>query len=196
MPALFVIAGPPGVGKTTNAKDYIPDGVEIIDDDVIVQHCRERGELNPEQRREEITWNLIHRAIDDNLDFALHLNLGTDAQYKLLDKVHSYCRHYDIRLILFYTPQERLCLIRASVRVQEGGHEVKPMDIEYMYQMTLPLLQQKIGLFAYERFINVTYNSVRVVYEGNYPDQHDFVEAELPKWVTKYFPKITHTREH
>jgi hypothetical protein len=31
---IYIIAGPPGIGKSSSSFDYIPDGISIIDQDL------------------------------------------------------------------------------------------------------------------------------------------------------------------
>ena len=40
---IYLIAGPPGIGKSTNATEYIPAGVPIIDQDLAGYQYKKRG---------------------------------------------------------------------------------------------------------------------------------------------------------
>ena len=60
-----------------------------------------------------------------------------------------------------------------------------------MYQNTLTLLRQNIGLIAHVQFIDVTYNRIELVYSGYYPaNVCEFVTLARPQWVVDRFPEI------
>ncbi len=40
---IYVIAGPPGIGKSTNGRAFIPAGVPIIDHDLAAYQYKKRG---------------------------------------------------------------------------------------------------------------------------------------------------------
>jgi predicted ABC-type ATPase len=43
MPALYVIAGPNGIGKTTSSYDLVPSNTPIINSDEIAKEVRRAG---------------------------------------------------------------------------------------------------------------------------------------------------------
>jgi adenylate kinase family enzyme len=46
MPQLFIIAGPPGIGKSTNGKKFISTNIGILNHDALFIHYRAKGELD------------------------------------------------------------------------------------------------------------------------------------------------------
>lgn len=190
MPILYIIAGPPGVGKSTYGRDFVPYPVNVLNHDQIEFGYKEANVPNYQQLANQEMWRLIYESISQDIDFGIELNLGTDDQYGLLRKTHSFCPHYDIHVILLYTSLSQLCLLRASSRADEGGHYVEPAMIDHMYWQTLNLLKQNSSMISYLTLIDVTYNSIELVYAGSYPNHHDYINHTLPMWVMKNFPKI------
>ena len=46
MPQLFIIAGLPGIGKSTNVKKFISTNIDILNHDALFIHYRAKGELD------------------------------------------------------------------------------------------------------------------------------------------------------
>ncbi|WP_291038151.1 hypothetical protein [Dyadobacter sp. 50-39] len=66
-------------------------------------------------------------------DFALELNLGYLSHYDYLRSLAVSRSDVNVHLILFFTDNVELCLLRAKVRHQSGGHLVEPHVIQSMY---------------------------------------------------------------
>lgn len=98
---IYVIAGPPGVGKSTNSKSMIPAGVPIIDQDLAAYQYKKQGfadyqdiaSLSSNQRTREFLFN--------KEDFGLELNLGFASHYAYLRSIATFDRENHIALIPF-----------------------------------------------------------------------------------------------
>ncbi|MBB3837275.1 putative ABC-type ATPase [Runella defluvii] len=190
-PILYIIAGPPGIGKSTNGQFFIPYQIKVLNHDEIEAEFKKMGILNYEERANQRIWELIHDNIALNTGFGIELNLGTNNQYGLLKRIHGYCPHYEIHVLLFFTDFYQICLNRAAIRANSGGHEVEPAVIRDMCYNTIGLLRKNIAQFKHITLINVTYNSLELVYSGYYPNQvHEFSHHILPNWIVKNFPEI------
>ncbi len=131
-PTLYIIAGPPGIGKSTNAQIFIPNQVNILNHDGIETEYKKMGILEYEEQANQKMWSLIQANIALNIDFGIELNLGYASHYGGLKKIHGLCEHYEIYVILFFTDSESLCLNRAAQRGRSGGHRVEPTVVEDM----------------------------------------------------------------
>ena len=190
-PILYVVAGPPGVGKSTYAKIFIPDSVSVLNHDEIKAEFEKMNMKDYSKQAEQKMWSLIQENSTLGIDFGVELNLGFENHYLGLKKIHGYCSHYEIHLLLFFTDIYNLCFDRAIRRATAGGHEVEPAAIADMLQDTIRLLRKNIGMFRHVTFINVTYNTEELVYSGYYPTQtHEFVQYPLPIWVVQNFPEL------
>lgn len=188
---LYLIAGPPGVGKSTIGQMFVPSHVNVLNHDDIETEYKKMGIDVYEELANQKMWEQIHGNIALGIDFGIELNLGSENQYGLLKKIHGYCKHYQIYVLLFFTDIYQLCVDRAQMRAKSGGHKVEGNVIKYMYDNTIQLLKTNINMFSHTTFINITYNSFELVYSGYYPiHNHEFVQMPLPTWILENFPEI------
>lgn len=100
----------------------------------------------------------------------MELNLGYASHYNYLKGLAASRRDVKVHLILFFTDHVELCLLRAKVRHQNGGHLVEPKVIQTMYRDTIPLFKKHSNLFTSVSFISVTDTDVEEVTSNNTPD--------------------------
>lgn len=191
MPILYIIAGPPGVGKSTNSEEMVPPSIQVLNHDKLNAEYKYRQVADYEERANLRANAFIKEKLLQKSNFGVELNLGSDSHYDFLRWVKTFHPHYHIHVILFFTNDLQLCLDRAFLREQAGGHSVEPVVIRRMYQNTLGLLRQNISLIAHLQLIDVTYNRTELVYSGYYPAKiSEFVHFNLPQWLTDHFPEI------
>ncbi|PQA56752.1 hypothetical protein [Siphonobacter curvatus] len=73
---IYVIAGPPGVGKSTNAVNFIPEHVPIIDQDLAGYQYKKQGFSDYKDLASVSANQKIRSQLFASEDFALELNLG------------------------------------------------------------------------------------------------------------------------
>jgi predicted ABC-type ATPase len=167
---IYIIAGPPGIGKSTSSFKYIPENIDVIDHDLAGYQYKKEGfadykELGMMAGNQQIRSNLIH-----NEDFALELNLGFQSHYDYLKSIAQFDSNNKICLILFFTNTLELCFRRAALRYEFGGHLVSREIIEEMYEQTIPLLKEYIKLFHSLSFLDVTNDNITKVTLDSLPD--------------------------
>jgi predicted ABC-type ATPase len=167
---IYIIAGPPGIGKSSSGSRYTPKNTEIIDYDLAAYQYKKNGfvdykELGIMSGNQQIRSNLFAKE-----SFALELNLGFESHYDYLKSMANFDPSNNVHLILFFTDSLDLCLKRASIRYESGGHLVKPEIVKEMYDNTIPLLKENISLFKSMIFINNTNMIVRKVKINNPPN--------------------------
>lgn len=148
MATVYIIAGPPGIGKSTSGRDFIPEGMDILDADLIIHRYRQEGLSDYWEVGNRVYEYLLHRALVSRKDFALELNLGFQSHYDHLIKVKSYSLSNRIEVVLFHTDDLQLCLDRARIRHENGLHLVEPETVREMYRNTIPLLKKNMGLVS------------------------------------------------
>jgi predicted ABC-type ATPase len=166
---IYIIAGPPGVGKSTVGYRFVPTDVAIIDQDLAAYHYRKDGFADYQHLATLKSNQQIKDFLFSQKDFALELNLGFQSHYNYLKSIASFNPENTVHLILFYTNTVEFCLLRAEIRHKKGGHLVKPEIVREMYEETMPLLKQNLNLFKTFRFIDVSANQITEVTPNNIP---------------------------
>lgn len=153
---IYIIAGPPGIGKSSSSFDYVPNGIPIIDQDLAAYQHRKDGF----QDYQHLATLGVNQKIKDHLfqkkDFVLELNLGFQSHYDYLKSIAFFDSSNHIHLILYFTDSIKLCLLRAGVRHKNGGHLVEPSIIKEMYENTFPLFKENTTLFKTIKFLDVS----------------------------------------
>jgi predicted ABC-type ATPase len=82
--------------------------------------------------------------------------------------------HFDssnhIHLILYFTDNIELCLLRAETRHRNGGHLVEQAIIEEMFENTFSLFKENINLFKTIKFLGVSDISIIEVTSNHIPN--------------------------
>ena len=167
---IYLIAGPPGIGKSTYGRELIPNHVPIVDHDLAAYQYKKKGVADYSELASLKANQFIDFCIKNGDDFALELNLGYQSHYDYVGGLAVARRNILIHLILFFTDHVELCLLRAKVRHQSGGHLVEPDVIRTMYRDTIPLFKKHRRLFASVSLISATDLEIEEVTESNIPD--------------------------
>ena len=162
MATIYVIAGPPGVGKSTSGRDFIPKELPVLDADLIAHKYKQEGFSDYKDIGNWRFQDLLRNQLVSGNDFAVELNLGYQNHYDLLKKLKSFNKQNSIEVILFHTTDLDLCLERARVRHENGLHLVEPSIIREMYSNTIPLLIENIELIAVLTAIDVRQNDLAI----------------------------------
>ena len=128
-PALWLIAGPNGVGKTTYALGHIvavSGSVQFVNLDTI---ARGLSPLAPETVRTQaarIASDREKHLIARDESFSLETTLAGRTHLRLI--AFARARGFRINLLYFAVPDVAECLRRIRRRVAEGGHDVPEPD--------------------------------------------------------------------
>lgn len=167
---IYLIAGPPGIGKSSSSFDYVPDGVSIIDQDLAAYQYRKEGFLDYQQLATLGVNQKIKNHLFEQKDFVLELNLGFQSHYDYLKSIAHFDSSNHIHLILYFTDNIELCLLRAETRHRNGGHLVEQAIIEEMFENTFPLFRENISLFKTMKFLDVSDISIIEVTSNHIPN--------------------------
>ncbi|HWZ05084.1 MAG TPA: hypothetical protein VNX40_15815 [Mucilaginibacter sp.] len=141
MSAIHIIAGPPGIGKSTKGFEYIDEDLDILNEDEMRFKYKAKGFADYNEYSIYRVREIIRRKLIRNEDIALELNLGFPHQYEYALAAKKFNNENQLNVILFFTDSLQLCLDRAKIRHESGLHLVKPETITEMYNNTLPLLK-------------------------------------------------------
>jgi predicted ABC-type ATPase len=141
MSAINIIAGPPGIGKSTNGFDYIDEELDILNEDEMRFKYKAKGYADYNEYSIYRVRDIIRRKLIRNEDIALELNLGYPHQYEYALAAKKFSNENLLNVILFFTDSLQLCIDRAKIRYENGLHLVTPETITEMYNNTIPLLK-------------------------------------------------------
>lgn len=147
MSHIYIIAGPPGVGKSTTGDQYIDPDLDILNEDDMRFKYKEKGYADYNEYSIHRVRDIIRKKLIRGEDFALELNLGYPHQYEYTRSIMRFSAENKLNVILFFTDSLQLCKDRAKIRFESGRHLVKPDIVEQMYNNTIPLLKTNFDLF-------------------------------------------------
>jgi predicted ABC-type ATPase len=137
-----IIAGPPGIGKSTNGFDYIDENLDILNEDEMRFRYKASGFADYNEYSVYRVRDIIRRKLIRNEDIALELNLGYPHQYEYALAIKKFSNENKLNIILFFTDSLQLCIDRANIRYKSGLHLVMPETITEMYNNTILLLKK------------------------------------------------------
>ena len=124
------MAGPNGSGKTTFAKEFLPDYakcVRFVNADLIARGLSPFAPQIVAMKAGRLVLEQLHELAIKNLDFAFETTLAGKTYVNYLKEVKR--RGYRIHLFFLWIPSEKLALQRIKDRVAEGGHDVPAEDV-------------------------------------------------------------------
>lgn len=124
-PNVYVIAGPNGSGKTTFAREFLPNQVEckhFINADLIAAGL---SPFSPEAaaiRAGRLMLEEIKRLTQTGEDFSFETTLSGRSYVPLFQRIKA--QGYRLHFYYLWVPNIDLTLLRIRGRVAEGGHDV------------------------------------------------------------------------
>ncbi len=137
-PTCWIIAGPNGAGKTTFALTYLPEVAgcrNFVNADLIAAGM---SPLAPERERVtagRLFLNEIERHIQARHDFGFETTLAGRGYVRLIRRLKATV--WRVELIYLALPGVGMAKLRVAERVADGGHDIKPMDIERRFVRSL-----------------------------------------------------------
>jgi predicted ABC-type ATPase len=133
-PALWLIAGPNGVGKTTYAFRHIRQVSGTVNFVNLDEIARGLSPLQPDVARiraARIALALQDEFIDSRTSFSLETTLSGLTYFNLVRRARE--RGFRVHLQFFSVPAVEISIARVAHRVARGGHDVPEADIRRRY---------------------------------------------------------------
>ena len=183
MSAINIIAGPPGIGKSTKGFEYIDEDLDILNEDEMRFKYKAKGYADYNEYSIHRVRDIIRRKLIRNEDIALELNLGYAHQYEYALAAKKFSNENKLNVILFFTDSLKLCLDRAKIRYQNGLHLVMPETITAMYNNTIPLLKDNFESIDKLSMVNTSpQNDFFTVAEYSKAFKELDVRNQSPSW--------------
>jgi len=186
MSAIYIIAGPPGIGKSTSGDEFIDPELDILNEDEMRFKYKAQGYADYNEYSIHRVRNTIRQKLIRNEDFALELNLGYIHQYQYILSTKNFRHENKLHVILFFTDDINLCLTRAKERYESGRHLVKPEVIREMYANTIPLLKSNFYMID-ELVLLDSNNHGELILVANYEKETNqlIIHDDSPDWFSK-----------
>jgi predicted ABC-type ATPase len=127
---VYIIAGPNGSGKTTFAREFLPDYVNcpnFVNADLIAIGLAPFEPRAAAIKAGKLVLQQIHEYATRGVDFAFETTLSGKAYAALLSKLKK--KGYGLHLFFLWVPSPELAIARIKDRVAEGGHNVPDEDV-------------------------------------------------------------------
>jgi len=127
---VYIIAGPNGSGKTTFARQFLPEYVKcpnFVNADLIAQGLAPFGPGAAAVKAGKLVLQQIDEYARRGVDFSFETTLSGKSYRNLLSRLKAQgCR---LHLFFLWIPSPELAIARIRDRVAEGGHHVPPEDV-------------------------------------------------------------------
>ncbi|WP_458401457.1 AAA family ATPase [Candidatus Avelusimicrobium sp.] len=125
---LFILAGANGSGKSTIAKELLPEEniVYVNADDIAKELCPEDMQSVRIQAGKELHTR-IDKLFSEGKSFALESTLSGVGHIKTIETAHKL--GYDVVIIYVFVAKPEDCIGRIQMRVKNGGHPVPDEDV-------------------------------------------------------------------
>ena len=127
---IYVIAGPNGSGKTTFAREFLPNYVKcetFINADLIARGLSPFSPTASALRAGRILLEQIDRCAARGIDFAFETTLSGVTYLPRFRELKK--RGYTIHMFFLWIPDVKLSLERVARRVKMGGHDIPEKDV-------------------------------------------------------------------
>ena len=187
-PAVYILAGTNGVGKSTAAFQVIPIGVPFINADIIAAKLRkEYPDRNIQEIANAEAIKLMNSFINVRETFAFETNLADGDTWKFLLSIQHL--GYKLNLYFFGVDNIETCIHRIENRVKEGGHFVRSDVARHRYENGIKLLNYYKTYPDNLYLVDCLNNPIikAHIQKGKiYEIENDF----LPKWIENLLQEI------
>ena len=137
-PSVYVIAGPNGSGKTTFAREFLPQYAHchnFVNADLIALGLAPFEPRSAAIKAGKLLLQQISEYAGRRIDFAFETTLSGKSYVGLFKELKSH--GYQIHLFFLWLPSVELALARIKNRVDEGGHNVPAQDVKRRFTRSI-----------------------------------------------------------
>jgi predicted ABC-type ATPase len=137
-PNVYIIAGPNGVGKTTFAREFLPNYADcrnFVNADLIAQGIAPFSPETAAVRAGRLMLREIHRLVEDRADFGFETTLSGRGYLRSIRRLKS--AGYKVHFLFLWVPSVDLAISRVRRRVLEGGHNVPESDVRRRFDRSI-----------------------------------------------------------
>jgi predicted ABC-type ATPase len=142
MPRVIIIAGPNGVGKTTFAKEFLPNEAQtfqFVNADLIAAGISPFAPASADLTAGRVMLKRLDDLAEERMDFALETTLsGSWLKSHLID---WRSKGYSVELHYLRPSYVEISLARIRKRVQQGGHNIPEEIARRRFSRSMQLLE-------------------------------------------------------
>jgi len=135
---VYIIAGPNGSGKTTFARQFLPQYVKcphFVNADLIAEGLSPFSPKKAAIKAGKLVLEQVRDFADRHVDFAFETTLSGKSYRNLLEDLKT--RNYRIFLFFSWIPHPQLAIARIKDRVAYGGHHVPQEDVKRRFHRSI-----------------------------------------------------------
>lgn len=135
---VYIIAGPNGSGKTTFAREFLPNYAKcpnFVNADLIAQGLSPFSPRQVAIKAGKLVLQQIKEFIDRNVDFGFETTLAGKTYLRHFQELKE--KGYRLHLFFLWIPSSNLAIARIKDRVAEGGHDVPSEDVKRRFERSI-----------------------------------------------------------
>jgi len=135
---VYIIAGSNGSGKTTFAKEFLPNYAKcsnFVNADLIAMGLSPFDPMLVAIKAGKLVLQQIEELSSKTVDFGFETTLSGKTYLSLINELKS--RGYKIHIFFLWIPNTQLALVRIKDRVARGGHNVPSSDVKRRFERSL-----------------------------------------------------------
>ncbi len=135
---VYVVAGPNGSGKTTFAREFLPNYAKcpnFVNADLIAQGLSPFAPRSAAIKAGRLVLSRIHEFSRDGADFGFETTLSGKTHLRLFRRLEA-CG-YKVHIFFLWVPGPELSLLRIKNRVADGGHNVPAADVSRRFNRSI-----------------------------------------------------------
>ena len=135
---VYVVAGPNGSGKTTFAREFLPNYAKcpnFVNADLIAQGLSPFDPTAAAIRAGRLVLSRIHEFSRMGEDFGFETTLSGKTHRRLFRALEE--QGYKVHIYFLWVPAPALSLLRIKNRVADGGHDVPVVDVGRRFERSI-----------------------------------------------------------
>ena len=135
---VYIIAGPNGSGKTTFAREFLPEFAHcpnFVNADLIAQGLSPFSPQMVAIKAGKLVLKQIDEFTQRKVDFGFETTLSGKLYVNLFKTLKA--QGYELHLFFLWIPASSLAIARIKQRVVEGGHNVPDVDVKRRFKRSI-----------------------------------------------------------
>jgi len=135
---VYVVAGPNGSGKTTFAREFLPNYAKcenFVNADLIAQGLSPFAPRSAAIKAGRLVLSRIHEFSKNGEDFGFETTLSGKTHLRQFRRLEA--SGYKVHIFFLWVPGAELSLLRIKNRVAAGGHNVPAVDVSRRFNRSI-----------------------------------------------------------